>query len=106
MISVIDEKLSNLSTKVTTEKIKNTVKLKDEIITKKLKMLHKQFVVLIDNVSGNVAFICQMPYVQALINELGLNNLNNTTQTFTKTTKLVEKVVSEDMSFLKNEFNL
>lgn len=103
MISVIDEKLSNLSTKVTTEKIKNTVKLKDEIITKKLKMLHKKFVVLIDNVSGNVAFICQMPYVQALINELGLNN---TTQTFTKTTKLVEKVVSENMSFLKNEFNL
>lgn len=106
MISVIDEKLSNLSTKVTTEKIKNTVKLKDEIITKKLKMLHKKFVVLIDNVRGNVAFICQMPYVQALINELGLNNLNNTTQTFTKTTKLVEKVVSENMSFLKNEFNL
>lgn len=106
MISVIDEKLSNLSTKVTTEKIKNTVKLKDEIITKKLKMLHKKFVVLIDNVSGNVAFICQMPYVQALINELGLNNLNNTTQTFTKTTKLVEKVISENMSFLKNEFNL
>ena len=106
MISVIDEKLSNLSTKVTTEKIKNTVKLKDEIITKKLKMLHKKFVVLIDNVRGNVAFICQMPYAQALINELGLNNLNNTTHTFTKTTKLVEKVVSENMSFLKNEFNL
>lgn len=69
-------------------------------------MLHKNFVVLIDNVSGNVAFICQMPYAQALINELGLNNLNNTTHTFTKTTKLVEKVVSENMSFLKNEFNL
>lgn len=79
MISVIDEKLSNLSIKVTTEEIKNTVKLKYEIITKKLKMLHKKFVVLIDKVSGNIAFICQMLYAQALINELGLNNLNNTT---------------------------
>ena len=79
MISVIDEKLSNLSIKVTTEKIKNTVKRKDEIITKKLKMLHKNFVVLIDKVSGNIALICQMPYAQVLINELGPNNLNNTT---------------------------
>ena len=60
-------------------------------------MLHKNFVVLIDNVSGNVAFICQMPYAQALINELGLNNLNNSTLTFRKTTILVEKVVSENM---------
>ena len=43
-------------------------------------MLHKKFVVVpIDKASGNVNFVYQMRYAQALINELRLNNLSNIT---------------------------
>ena len=41
-----------------------------------------------------------------MINELGLNNVNNVTSTDTKATKPVDKIVSENTSFLKNELNL
>ena len=58
MISAIDEKINHLSTKLTTEKRKNTLKL-DEKITKELKMLHNKFAVTsIDKTRVNVAFVC------------------------------------------------
>ena len=41
-----------------------------------------------------------------MINELGLNNVNNVTSTHTKATKQVDKIFSENISFLKNELNL
>ena len=41
-------------------------------------MLHnKSVVVPINKASGNVAFICQKHYARVLINELGLNHVNN-----------------------------
>ena len=41
-----------------------------------------------------------------MINELGLNNVNNVISTDAKATKPVDKIVSENTSFLKNELNL
>ena len=43
-------------------------------------MLHNKFVPS-DKASSNAAFISQMHYAQDLINELGLNNVNNITST-------------------------
>lgn len=43
-------------------------------------LLNKFAAVLIERASGNAAFICQQHYVQDLINELGLNSLNNKRQ--------------------------
>ena len=56
----ITEKTSHLSAKLTTKNSKNLLKLKDEIITEKLKMLHNKFAVApVDKASGNVVFACQ-----------------------------------------------
>ena len=46
------------SSKLATENSKNTLKLKDEIITEEFKKLNIKFsVVHVDNASGNVAFL-------------------------------------------------
>ena len=72
------EKISHHLTKLTTKRSKNTLKLKDEIITDELKLLHDKFVVVpIDKASGNDAFVCQKHYVQVSISELRINNVNN-----------------------------
>ena len=63
VISAIDEKISYLSPKPSTEIHKNTLKLEDEIIHEELKMLSNKFVVdPVDKGSGNVAFVCQRHY--------------------------------------------
>lgn len=56
--------------------------------------------------SSNVAFACQRYYAHVLINELGLNHINNTNATYIKANKPVDKIVSENTSFLKTKFNL
>ena len=66
---------------------------------------NKFAVVSIDKASDNFAFFCQRFYAQVLINELGLNDVSNIT-TYMKAIKLVDKIVSENTSFLKNKFNL
>ena len=67
-------------------------------------MLHNKLVVApIDKASGNVAFVCQMHYAQVLINELGLNNFNNITSTYTKANKLV---VLENIYNIYIKFNI
>ena len=68
-------------------------------------MLNKFVAVLLERVSGNAAFICQRHYVQDLINELGLNSVNNTTLTYSKAFKPVDKIVSAYKIFLKNKFS-
>ena len=45
-MSAIDEKSNHLSTKITTDKSQNTLKLRDEMITEELKMLHNEFFVV------------------------------------------------------------
>ena len=106
-ISATNKEINHLTTKLTTKNIKNKLGLKDKIVTEKLKLLHNQFVVVsIDHVSGNVAFFCQRHYAQVLINELGLSNVNAITTTFLKAIKPVEKIVSNNTSFLKDKFNL
>ena len=55
----IDEKISHISTKVTTGKSKSILKSKNAVITEKSKVLHHKFVAVpIDKTDGNVAFIC------------------------------------------------
>ena len=52
------KQISHLSTKATTEKYENTLKLKDEIITAELKMLlNKIIVVTIEKARSNNAFV-------------------------------------------------
>ena len=64
-------RLAILSTKVTIEKSKNTLKLEDETITEKLKMLDNNLVfVPIDKASGNDDLFCQRHDAQFLINNL------------------------------------
>ena len=107
MISAVDQKISSISNNGKTDKRKKSLKLKDEIITGELKMLHNEFVIdFIDKVSGNADFVSQMQNAQVLFNELGLNIVDNITLTYTKATKPVDKSLSENRSFLKNKFNL
>ena len=54
MILAINEN-SHLSTKLTTENSKNTLKLKGKIITKELQMLHNKLWIM-DKASGNFYF--------------------------------------------------
>ena len=62
---------------MTTENSKNKSGLKDKRITEESKLLHNKSVVAsVDNVSGNVPFVCKRHYAQVVINELGLNNVN------------------------------
>ena len=78
MISAMIEKITHLLIKLTAEK--NTLKLKDKIITERFKMPYNSFVIVaIDKTVGNIIFICQRPYVQVSVNEIGLNNINNIT---------------------------
>ena len=59
VISATDTKINHLPTKLTIDTGKNTLKLKDDIITVEVKA------------NSNVAFVCQRHYAQVLINELG-----------------------------------
>ena len=80
MISAMIEKITHLLSKLTAEK--NTLKLKAKIITERFKMPYNSFVIVaIDKTVGKIIFICQTPYVQVLINEIGLKNINNITLT-------------------------
>ena len=96
--SAIDKKVSQISDKLITKKSRNTLRLKDKIVTEELKILLHRFVVVpINKASGNVSFVCQRYYAQVLISELGLNGFNGTP----KATEPVDKIVSENTSFLK-----
>ena len=107
MISAVHEKFSHLSTKVTPEKSKNTLKPKDTEIAEELKMLHCQTAAVpIHKARGNLAFVCWRHYAQVLINELALINVNSTTSTHIKATKPVDKNASDITSFLKEKYNL
>ena len=56
------EKITHLLSKLTAEK--NTLKLKDKIITERFKMPYHSFVIVaIDKTVGNIIFIYQRPYV-------------------------------------------
>ena len=103
MISAINENINHLLTKVTTGKGKSILKVKDKIITEELKILHNKFVVLINKASANFAFVYQIYYAQVLVNEPGLNKVDNIT-TYMKATKQEDKILSD--STLKNKFNL
>ena len=96
-------KKPNLSTKVATEERKNLLKLKDALFSEEIKTLHNKFIVVpIDKASGNVAFVLQRHYAQVLINEFGLNHVNNINSTSTKAIKPVDKNVSENTLFVKH----
>ena len=104
MISAINENINHLLTKVTTGKGKSILKVKDKIITGELKILHNKFVVvLINKARANVAFVYQIYYARVLVNEPGLNNVDNIT-TYMKATKQEDKILSDNT--LKNKFNL
>ena len=101
MISAIDEQISHLSNRVTTEKSIYTLKLKDEIIIEELKRLHnKSVVVPIEKARGNIASVWQSHYTQVLIKELDLNYVNNINSTYAKANKPLDKIASVTTSFL------
>lgn len=59
VISAIVEKGNHLSAKLTTENSEDALKLKDEVKSEELKMLHNKFIIVpFDNTSSNVAFVC------------------------------------------------
>ena len=64
------------------------------------------FVAQIDKTSINVAFVCHRHDSHALMNELGLNNIRNITSTYMKPTKQVDKVVLDQISFVRNKLHL
>ena len=50
-------------------------------------MLHDKFIVApIDKAGGNVALVFQKHFATVLVKELGVNNVNNTTSTYTTVT--------------------
>ena len=64
------------------------------------------FVAQIDKTSINVAFVCHRHDSHALMNELGLNNIRYITSTYMKATKQVDKVVLDQISFVRNKLHL
>ena len=74
------------------------MQLKDGIITGELKIClpHKKIVFHSYEANSNVVFICQKNFAQVLINELGLNDVNNITATYTKASKMISNIVSEN----------
>ena len=80
--------------------------LRNKIITEELRIIHNKFVVVsIDKASGNFAFVCQRPYSQVLISELGLASTITITARYMKRIRSVDKIVSGDTAFLKNKFS-
>ena len=75
-----------------------------------MKLLHNKFLYVpidkIDKTRREVACACQMHLAQVLINELDLNKVNTIRSTYVKAIKQVEKIVSDNISFLKIAFNL
>ena len=60
------------------EIITPSLSLNNPIVKKSLDDIHNKFVVApIDKANGNVSFICKRFYVDVLIKELGINNINN-----------------------------
>ena len=53
--------------------------------------------------SGNVGFVYQRHYSQVLINEIGLNKVNNTRSTHTKGTKTVDETVSDTSNIISEK---
>ena len=105
VISEIDEKPAIYQPKEK-QNSKNTLELRDKIITEELLLLHNKFVfVPIDKASSYVHFVCQRQFAQVLISEVGLNNVNTIRSRHMKTIKL-EKIVSDNTSFLTNKLNL
>ena len=66
-----------IKTNVCWEKSEDTFILKDKIISKQLKMLHKKLVTTNDKASSNVSFACRTNNAQVLFSELGVNNVDN-----------------------------
>ena len=104
-MSAIDEKTNHLSTKIATDKSKNALKLRDEMITEELKMLHNEFfIVPNDKASSIIAFVCPVRYAQVQINKIGLNDVNSITSTYKKATKKpVDEILGESTQFLKSK---
>ena len=104
----IDDRINNLKTTNAAKHHVPNTKLKETAIANELKHLHKKYVIVpIDKANGNVAFICQRHYAQVLIDELGINNINNNkTNTYINVTKSAEKIIADNTSFLKQKFKL
>ena len=66
--------------------------------------LHKIFVA--EEAIGHVVFVRKRHYNLVLINELGLNIVSDVTSKFMKVLKPVDRVLSGNIFFLKNWFNL
>ena len=67
-------------------------------------MLCNKFIIVpISKAGSNFAFICQRHYAQVLINELCLNAVKNIALTYMKSSKPVEKLVSNKKNFLKSK---
>ena len=66
--------------------------------------LHKIFVA--EEAIAHVVFVWKRHYNLVLINELGLNIVSDVTSKFMKVLKPVDRVLSGNIFFLKNWFNL
>lgn len=65
-------------------------------------MLRNKFVVFpTGKASGNVTFVWQCYHAHVLINKFCLNNVNNITSIYMKAIKPVDKIESDNTSFLK-----
>ena len=83
--------------------------LNNHIVKKSLDDIHKKFVVApIDKANGNVSFICKRFYIDVLIKELGINNINNendiTTYKEHNTSDL--QIINKHSNVLHKKFNL
>jgi hypothetical protein len=82
--------------------------LKQHSVKNQLKDLHSRYVITpIDKASNNVAFICKRYYAQVLVDELGLNNLQNPTPTYvTINNRNTNKIVNKHLKDIKRMFGI
>ena len=80
--------------------------LQKHSIIKQLEVLHSKFVITpIDKASNNVAFICKRHYAQVLVDELGLENTNDSAPTYIKITNMnIEQIVKKHDEYVKKLF--
>ena len=107
VISTTDENFGSPSSNLRTDNTKNVLKLRDTIITKKLKRLNnKIFALPMNKTKNNVSFLYQRHYPETLVNELDFNNVINIASIGLEVIKPVVQVILDNTSSVKNKVNL
>ena len=102
VISTTDENFGSPSSNLRTDNTKNVLKLRDTIITKKLKRLNnKIFALPMNKTKNNVSFLYQRHYPETLVNELDFNNVIKIASKSLEVIESVGQIILDNTSSMK-----